>query len=142
MYEKGYSLQQTSALNEILRLFRLNAAENVVASRLFSGVVESEERDEGRDLQQKVDQQRSRGVQSEGPNGRHVRERAEEECRRLRGRRNEHRRRGLAQHAAHVLGVGLARKFFHFLKSFDDYEDVVDADGENLETSFSEEGVS
>jgi hypothetical protein len=31
-----------------------------------------------------------------------------------------------------VLGIGLARKFFHFLESFDDDEDVVHADSENL----------
>ena len=123
---------QTSALNKSISLFRLNATEDVISSRLFSGVVESEERNESRHLHHEVDQQRGGRVQREGPDRGHVGERAQEECRRLRGRRHEHRRRGLAQHAAHVLGIGLARKFFHFLESFDDDEDVVHADSENL----------
>lgn len=59
--------------------------------------VDGQQRHEAGDLQQEVHQQRGAGVQREGPHGRHVGQRAQEEAHRLRRRRQEHGRAHLAQ---------------------------------------------
>ena len=53
----------TFARLQILFAFRLEAAEDIVTSRLFSGVVEREQSNEGRHLHQEIDEQRCSGVQ-------------------------------------------------------------------------------
>ncbi len=110
------------------RRFSLKATEDIVSIQLFSCIVESEQRNKGRDLHNEVDEQRGGRVEREGANRGHVWERAQIEGGRLRGHGHEHGGCGLPQDPAHVLRVGFFRNFFGFLESLDDDENVVNAD--------------
>ena len=110
-----------------------DTAEDVPPVALLPHHVQGQQRHEAGDLHEEVHEERHPGVESEGPDRRHVRESAQEEAGGLADRGEQHRWGDLPHHPAHMLSVGLILLAGLSLVSLNQDEDIVNTDSEDEE---------